>query len=33
VRDNLDAVNARLAREGKRLIDPTNPEHKEQYGF
>jgi hypothetical protein len=33
VRDNLAAVNERLAREGKRLIDPTNPEHKERYGF
>jgi hypothetical protein len=33
VRDNLAAVNERLASEGKRLIDPSNKEHKEQYGF
>lgn len=33
VREHLSEVNARLAQEGKRLIDPTNPEHKEQYGF
>jgi hypothetical protein len=33
VREHLDEINARLAKEGKRLIDPTNPEHKEQYGF
>jgi hypothetical protein len=33
VRENLAAVNERLAREGHRLIDPTNKEHKERYGF
>jgi hypothetical protein len=33
VRDNLAAVNERLAREGNRLIDPTNKEHKERYGL
>jgi hypothetical protein len=33
VREHLDEINARLAREGKRLIDPSNKEHKEQYGF
>jgi hypothetical protein len=33
VREHLSEVNARLTQEGKRLIDPTNPEHKEQYGF
>ena len=33
VREHLAEVNARLAQEGKRLIDPTNPEHKESYGL
>jgi hypothetical protein len=33
VREHLDEVNERLRTEGKRLIDPTNKEHKEQYGF
>jgi hypothetical protein len=33
VRGNLEAVNERLRAEGKRLIDPSNKEHKEQYGF
>jgi hypothetical protein len=33
VREHLAEVNARLAQEGERLIDPTNPEHKEKYGF
>jgi hypothetical protein len=33
VRDNLAAVNDRLSHEGHRLIDPTNREHKERYGF
>jgi hypothetical protein len=33
VRDNLATVNERLASEGHRLIDPTNAEHKKQYGF
>jgi hypothetical protein len=33
VREHLTEVNARLAQEGERLIDPTNAEHKEKYGF
>jgi hypothetical protein len=33
VREHLDEINARLAKEGERLIDPSNREHKEQYGF
>lgn len=33
VREHLAEVNARLAQEGHRLIDPTNKEHKERYGF
>jgi hypothetical protein len=33
VRENLAAVNERLAREGHRLIDPSNKEHRERYGF
>lgn len=33
VREHLDEINERLRREGKRLIDPSNKEHKEQYGF
>jgi len=33
VREHLTEVNARLAQEGERLIDPSNPEHKEKYGF
>jgi hypothetical protein len=33
VRDHLAAVNERLAREGHRLIDPSNSEHKERYGL
>ncbi len=33
VREHLTEVNERLAREGKRLIDPSNAEHKEKYVF
>jgi len=33
VREHLDEVNDRLRAEGKRLIDPSNKEHKEQYGL
>jgi hypothetical protein len=33
VREHLAEVNERLRSEGKRLIDPTNPEHKETYHF
>jgi hypothetical protein len=33
VREHLAEVNERLRAEGKRLIDPTNQEHKEQYGL
>jgi hypothetical protein len=33
VRENLEAVNERLAAQGLRTIDPTNPEHAKQYGF
>ena len=33
VREHLAEVNDRLRAEGKRLIDPSNKEHKEQYGF
>ena len=33
VREHLPEVNERLRAEGKRLIDPTNQEHKEQYGL
>lgn len=33
VRDNLAAVNERLASEGHRLIDPSNKEHRKRYGF
>ena len=33
VREHLTEVNARLAKEGDRLIDPSNAEHKERYGF
>ena len=31
VRNNLDQVNERLAREGKRTIDPADPELRERY--
>lgn len=33
VRENLTAVNERLAAAGKRLIDPENPEIAARYGF
>jgi hypothetical protein len=33
VRDHLEAVNARLAREGKRIIDPADPKMQERYGI
>jgi hypothetical protein len=33
VRQNLVAINERLARDGMRKIDPNNPEHCERYGL
>ena len=33
VRDHLDEINKRLADEGLRQIDPTDPEHTARYGF
>jgi hypothetical protein len=33
VREHLDAVNARLRNQGKREIDPTNPDMAERYGI
>lgn len=33
VRDHLEAVNERLAREGKRTIDPADPKMRERYGL
>lgn len=33
VRENLEAVNARLISQGLRPVDPTNPEHARRYGF
>lgn len=33
VRDHLDEVNKRLADEGIRQIDPTDPEQATRYGF
>jgi len=33
VRDNLDAVNARLAADGERVIDPTDPKERARYGL
>lgn len=33
VRNNLDAVNARLAKNGERVIDPKDPKEKARYGF
>ena len=33
VRENLDAVNERLAAQGMPTIDPANPEHAKRYGF
>ena len=33
VRENLEAVNARLVAQGYRPVDPANPEHARRYGF
>jgi hypothetical protein len=33
VRENLEAVNKRLAEQGLRTIDPTNADHAKRYGF
>jgi hypothetical protein len=33
VRDHLDAINERLARQGVRTIDPKDPEHISRYGL
>jgi hypothetical protein len=33
VREHLDAVNARLREQGKREIDPSNPDMAERYGL
>ena len=33
VREHLDAVNARLAADGERVIDPADPKEKARYGF
>ncbi|MBE1491627.1 hypothetical protein [Plantactinospora soyae] len=33
VRDHLDEINKRLADEGVRQIDPTDPEQATRYGF
>ncbi|WP_326552216.1 hypothetical protein [Micromonospora sp. NBC_01813] len=33
VREHLDEINKRLADDGLRQIDPTNPEHADRYGF
>lgn len=33
VRENLEAVNARLISQGLRPVDPGNPEHARRYGF
>lgn len=33
VRENLEAINERLAAQGVRTIDPANPEHAKLYGF
>lgn len=33
VRENLEAVNARLSAQGYRTVDPGNPEHARRYGF
>lgn len=33
VREHLDEVNARLAADGLRQIDPTNPAHVKRYGL
>ena len=33
VRDHLDAINERLAKQGLRTIDPKDPEHISRYGL
>lgn len=33
VRQNLAAINERLARDGMRIIDPSDPEHRERYSL
>lgn len=33
VRENLEAINARLVSQGLRPVDPNNPEHARRYGF
>lgn len=33
VRENLAAINERLAAQGFRTVDPANPEHARRYGF
>jgi hypothetical protein len=33
VRDHMDAINERLAGQGQRTIDPSNPEHVTRYGL
>jgi len=33
VRDNLEAINERLAAQGFRTIDPAHPDHARRYGF
>ena len=33
VRENLEAVNARLVAQGYRPVDPANSEHARRYGF
>jgi hypothetical protein len=33
VRAHLEAVNKRLAKEGKRTIDPADPKNKDRYGL
>ncbi len=33
VREHLDAVNARLAADGERVIDPADPKEKARYGL
>ena len=33
VRDHLDAINERLAKQGLRTIDPKDPEHVARYGL
>lgn len=33
VRQNFTVINERLARDGMRRIDPSDPEHRERYGL